>query len=204
MYADIGGLGHQSDCQLYNNSSLAYGIKHGHLNLPPSEPLPNQTKPFPFFFLGDDAFALREHMLKPYSDKQLSMEQRIYNYRISRGRMVVENAFGILAQRWPSTQCLFGHADFNTENVFIRPISAHAPWRNLMESSTARRSEKLRRGRFTWAADFATNAPNIWRSRENAGNRRKPLKTAEVIFPCYSHPGGPYFTDRAGSYQNVG
>jgi len=59
MYADIGGLGHQSDCQLYNNSSLAYGIEHGHLNLPPSEPLPNQTKPFPFFFLGDDAFALR-------------------------------------------------------------------------------------------------------------------------------------------------
>ena len=90
------------------------------------------------------------------------------------------------------------------QNVFIRPISAHAPWRNLMESSTARRSKKLRWGRFTWAADFAKNARNIWRSRNAPRKRRKTPENAEVIFPCYSHPGGPYFADRGGSWQNAG
>ncbi len=125
MYADIGGMGHQSDCQLYNDSSLAYGLENGHLNLPPPEPLPNDNVPFPYFFLGDDAFALREHMMKPYSERHLTMEQRIYNYRISRGRMVVENAFGILAQRWHCFLHLLMHEPVNIQKFVHAAVCLH-------------------------------------------------------------------------------
>ena len=52
------------------------------------------------FLLGDDAFALMPWMVKPYSSSQLTTEERITNYSISRSRKVVENAFGILVSRF--------------------------------------------------------------------------------------------------------
>ena len=100
IWADVGGMGHQSDAQLYNGSELKEHLDSGVLDLPAPDPLPNDNEPFPYFFLGDDAFGLMTNMMKPYSRRGLSKSQRIYNYRISRGRRVVENAFGILANRW--------------------------------------------------------------------------------------------------------
>ncbi|KFM65806.1 hypothetical protein X975_16459, partial [Stegodyphus mimosarum] len=38
--------------------------------------------------------------MKPYSRKQLSKEQKIFNYKLSWARRIVENAFGIMAQRF--------------------------------------------------------------------------------------------------------
>ena len=43
----------------------------------------------------DDAFALMPWMVKPDSRAQITREERIANYRIFKGRRVVENIFGI-------------------------------------------------------------------------------------------------------------
>ncbi|WAR29137.1 hypothetical protein MAR_002705, partial [Mya arenaria] len=48
----------------------------------------------------DDAFPLRQYMLKPYPHRHLARDERFFNYRCSRARHVVENAFGILANRF--------------------------------------------------------------------------------------------------------
>ncbi len=77
------------------------------MNLPEPRPLPKSKDPrweqfnaeekLPFVFVGDNAFPLTRHYLKPYPDKALTDRKRIFNYRLSRFRRVTENAFGILS-----------------------------------------------------------------------------------------------------------
>ena len=64
----------------------------------------NEDKDTPFFLVGDDAFPLRTWMMKPFSHRGMSNEERMYNYRLSRARRIVENTFGILAHRWRCLQ----------------------------------------------------------------------------------------------------
>ena len=100
IWCDVGGLGTMSDCQIFNESELKQCLDDDSINFPAPEPLPHDDRETPLFLLGDDAFALRTYMMKPYSSRALTYEQRICNYRISRGRRVMENAFGILAMRF--------------------------------------------------------------------------------------------------------
>jgi len=48
-------------------------------------------------FVGVEAFALRKDLLRPFSQKQLTNERRVFNYRLSRARRDIENTFGITA-----------------------------------------------------------------------------------------------------------
>ncbi|XP_023312016.1 uncharacterized protein LOC111692317 [Anoplophora glabripennis] len=53
-----------------------------------------------FVFISDEAFALHKHILKPFPQRNLNYEKRIYNYRLSKGRNVVENVFGLITARF--------------------------------------------------------------------------------------------------------
>ena len=103
VWADVGGRGAASDAQLWNMSDLKRSLEDpetNQLNIPPPAPLPNDTQDVPFFIIADDAFGLKPSLMKPYSQQRMSRDERIFNYRLSRGRRVVENAFGILANRF--------------------------------------------------------------------------------------------------------
>ena len=101
MYVDVGAVGAESDAGIFAQSQLASLLENHQANFPPAEPLQGEPSgnPCPYFLLGDDAFALREWMMKPFPSRGLTVAERVFNYRQSRARRVVENAFGILANR---------------------------------------------------------------------------------------------------------
>ena len=75
------------------------------LDVPGVKRLPNfpQVGPLPHIVVGDEAFPLLHNQMRPYPGKSegtLSREGALFNYMLSRARMVVENPFGILVQRW--------------------------------------------------------------------------------------------------------
>lgn len=55
----------------------------------------------PYVIVGDEAFALTSYMLRPYPrSSNLNLEKKVFNYRLSRARRVIECAFGILSAKW--------------------------------------------------------------------------------------------------------
>ena len=76
----MGASGSSSDAQIFNRNKLKRRIENGTLGLPPSEPLGPGGPDLHYFLLGDYAFALMPWLVKPYSRRQLTREERIANY----------------------------------------------------------------------------------------------------------------------------
>jgi len=97
-FVDIGCQGRISDGGVLRNTSFFKKLDTNELILPHDEILPNTNVSLPYVFLTDEALALSTNMMKPYSGvHEKGNAKRIFNYRLSRARRVVENVFGIMA-----------------------------------------------------------------------------------------------------------
>lgn len=84
LYADFGNYGSDGDGRIFARCDFRKALSNGTLNLPADEDLPNSNRTLPHFFVADAAFPLSRHLMKPLSGKDLSLEERIYNYRCCR------------------------------------------------------------------------------------------------------------------------
>ena len=106
---DIGDTGRNSDGGVFSSSQLGIDVNENLLKIPNEEDILNTTASFPFVLVGDEAFPLKQNLMKPYPKELLAIKERIFNYRLSRARRIIENSFGILAARF---------------RIFRRPIIA--------------------------------------------------------------------------------
>lgn len=159
MFSVISGRGAASDAQIYNSSELKECLEDGSIGFPPPDPLPNDTENVPYFIIGDDAFALRPTMMKPYSDRGMTNEERIYNYRLSRARRVVENAFGILANRFQVLLTTMNHAPSTVRLIVNTCMCLH----NLMRT----RYPKLQNDQLDREDANHNQVPGLWRMGRN-------------------------------------
>ena len=131
MYADVGGNGRISDGGIWGNCSLRRLIDEGRAGLPEDSILPNSTRKLPFVFVGDEAFPLRRHFMKPYPHRRQNHQQRIFSYRLSRARRISENAFGIMAQRFGILRKAINLAPAKVEKIILAIITLHNLLRKL-------------------------------------------------------------------------
>uniref|UniRef100_A0A8C6NS72 DDE Tnp4 domain-containing protein n=1 Tax=Nothobranchius furzeri TaxID=105023 RepID=A0A8C6NS72_NOTFU len=90
-----------SDGGVYSGSQLGIGMENKTLHVPADCTLPGAEQlPLPYTMVGDAAFPLKTYLMRPFPGTRLPPWQKVFNYRLSRARMVVECAFGILAARW--------------------------------------------------------------------------------------------------------
>lgn len=53
-------------------------MERNNLDLPGPQPITPHGRTLPMVFIGDEAFGLRQHLLRPYSGKQLTMKKTCF------------------------------------------------------------------------------------------------------------------------------
>lgn len=120
---DIGSYGSNNDSGVFRHSEIGKAFFNNEMNLP----LPHaiQEAPtlgkIPYFLVGDEAFPLQTWLMRPFPGRELPEERMIFNYRLSRARRVIENAFGILSARW---------------RIFLQPIQSNVESSDLIVRAT--------------------------------------------------------------------
>ena len=76
IYADVGTNGRISGGGLWKKCSLSRGLEDGSVSLPPPKCLPFGVAQLPHVFVGDDVFALKKNVMKPYTRRMGSLLKR--------------------------------------------------------------------------------------------------------------------------------
>ncbi|KAH9632031.1 hypothetical protein HF086_007420 [Spodoptera exigua] len=93
---DVGCYGKSSDSTIHDSSERVKKIREGNFKIPQPRSICNNGIPIPFSFIGDEGFALSEHLQS--------------NYRLTRARRYIECTFGILSNKF---------------KIFNRPINVN-------------------------------------------------------------------------------
>jgi len=112
---EAGWCGRQHDSSVLQESELFQQAENGDLLVQESVRLADT--PIPVHIIGDAAYPLKHWLMKPYPNlASVNRQQRHFNYRHSRARMVVEGAFGRLKGR---RRCLMKRFDGDVHTVAI-------------------------------------------------------------------------------------
>jgi len=71
---EVGAYGSSSNSNVFKNSTFGKLLESNKLNIPDPRILPSDEEglSMPFVLVGEEAFALSEHVLRPYHNKKLT------------------------------------------------------------------------------------------------------------------------------------
>jgi hypothetical protein len=136
-YVDVGKNGRISEDGVLEHTTFYQQLIQGLLNLPDNE---DTVENLNYIFVGDEAFPLHKHVLKPFSQRDLNDHRRLYKYRIVRARNIVENTFGLRAPRFRILHTSIGIGVNKTIYVVLAMCAQHNYLRRSCSSCITRTS----------------------------------------------------------------
>ncbi|KAK3775105.1 hypothetical protein RRG08_048314 [Elysia crispata] len=101
ILVDCGHYGRVSDAGVYQSSHMSTLLEEGNLNIPKQAfKINGSVIEVPYMVIGDEAFPLKTYLMKPFAVRTLNEKRRIYDYRHSRARRLVECTLGILTRKF--------------------------------------------------------------------------------------------------------
>nr|XP_048679537.1 uncharacterized protein LOC125623755 [Caretta caretta] len=169
---NVGWPGKVHDARIFRNSGLFQKLQEG--TLFPDQKITVGDVEMPICILGDPAYPLMPWLMKPYTGS-LDSSQELFNYRLSKCRMVVECAFGRLKARWRNLLTCLDLSETNIPTV----ITACCVLHNICESKgeTFMAGWEVEANRL--AAGYAQpDTRAVRRAQEGAVCIREALKTS--------------------------
>ncbi|XP_022169591.1 protein ALP1-like [Myzus persicae] len=184
IYVNVGCQGRISDGGVFANTTFKHFLENQKLNLPEDMCLPGREKCIPHTFVADDAFPLKKNIMKPYPGTQeKGSKKRIFNYRLSRTRRVVENSFGIVSATFRVLRKPMLLEPKKATIITLTCVHLH----NFLRKSFSSRTSYTPPGIFDIEdLDGGTIIPGQWRRDQNnltplARIGRKPSLAAQEI-----------------------
>nr|CAI5852505.1 unnamed protein product [Callosobruchus analis] len=183
-FADAGIQGRISDGGAFRETTFFKKLEKSKLNVMQ-----------PYVILGDDAFALSEHLMKPFPGLQLDKDSRIYNYRLSRARRVIENTFGLMC----SVFRVFRKAVLlNVENAKIVTLAC-CYLHNFLRKKSKSKKLYASPGSFDCERQDGSVIPGTWRNITQGDSGTLPLQR----LPRRSTEGPKSIRDEFKAYFNT-
>lgn len=173
IYTNIGCQGRISDGGVFSNTIFKQLLDENKLNLPDDDIICGRQKYVPYVFVADDAFPLKPNIMKPYPGAQEKGSKcRIFNYRLSRARRVIENAFGILSVVFRILRKPLLLDPDKAKKVTLTCVNLH----NYLRKSKTSKLSYSPPGTFDVEdIDTGTITPGRWRTNERESTSLLPL-----------------------------
>ena len=155
---DIGSYGKDNDASIFSQSDINMAFESNTLCVPNTACVDGHA--LPYVLVSDEIFQLKPWLMKPYPGRDINEGKRIYNYRLSRARRTIENAFGILSAKW---------------RIFRRPIRASVETTELIVQACICLHNYLKQ------TENARYIPSGFVDSEDSSGKIKPGSWREIV-----------------------
>ena len=124
---DLGQFESSNGSGVLASSQIGEMFEDEFLHMPEDRKLnDSDNKSLPYFLIGDEIFLLKKWLMRPFTGKNASEEEKTYNYRHSIARRIIESAFGILTARWSIFQKPIRRTVVNVERYTLACLALHS------------------------------------------------------------------------------